>query len=268
MENIIWDLSPLHWQRVGTGKDVLLVHGWASSSRMWNTLVNALEHKYRFWMLDLPGFGNSPLLDMPLTVEHYTALVAAFCEYHQFRPEIVIGHSMGGMLTLKLALMRPDLMDKLVLVCPVVTGRVGWFFDLKTLIHSRLGHLTIQYSKGVWEFAQYVSPFLWSFPPYNTDEYHRRKLEEFRAAKWQAAAECLKSLAAEDLTPALRQIQKPTLVMIGCQDFTVPPDEGRIAAKMIADARLVEFMRSHHHPLDEETPLFLEALDQFLHQNV
>lgn len=264
MENTTWDLSTLHWDSIGSGRDVLLVHGWSSSSMMWTALVNTLQEDMRFWMLDLPGFGSSPLIDMPNDVDHYTSLLAQFCDAHELRPDIVIGHSMGGMLTLKLALNRPDLMKRLILVCPVITGRVGWFFELNQIIQSKIGHLTLQYSRGVWEFAQNVAPFFSSFPSYHPKETRERIMHEFRSARWQAAADSLKSLAAENLEPHLPHIDKPTLVIVGCHDFTVPPDEGRLAARLIPYAQLVEFANSHHQPLDEETPYFIETMRRFL----
>src|SRR5438045_1003542 len=88
----------------GTGKrDVLLLHGWASSGRMWLHTMWALRHEYRLWALDLPGFGDSqaPPTDW-YTVERYTDHVAAFCEAMGICPYASIGHSMGGRITFDL----------------------------------------------------------------------------------------------------------------------------------------------------------------------
>src|SRR5262245_24121570 len=116
--------ADLYYECTGNGPDVLLIHGWASSGRMWKRLVHDLSHALRFWSLDLIGFGSSTISPdaLGLSIEQHTATVIDFCEQKNIRPKVVMGHSMGGMIALKLALIRPDLVGSLVLASPAVTG--------------------------------------------------------------------------------------------------------------------------------------------------
>jgi hypothetical protein len=58
-------------------------------------------------------------------------------------------------------------------------------------------------------------------------------------------------------------VRVPTLVIVGTLDRAVPPDEGRLAARCIPGARLVE-LATNHHPGDEAPEASLQALDEFL----
>src|SRR5689334_12635198 len=90
----------------GSGPDVLLIHGFVSSGRMWEALICELAPHYRLWALDLIGFGDSRHSDLTrvLTVHDQAEFIAAFCAAVGIRPYAVIGHSMGGAITLNLAL--------------------------------------------------------------------------------------------------------------------------------------------------------------------
>ena len=85
-------IQTYHWP--GSGKTVLLVHGWESNSFRWKSLIEALQKKnYNIIAVDSPGQGYSSgkFLNVPL----YTDCIKDIIEAE--RPEIIIGHSLGGM---------------------------------------------------------------------------------------------------------------------------------------------------------------------------
>jgi pimeloyl-ACP methyl ester carboxylesterase len=254
----------LHYSCVGHGPDVLLIHGWASSGRMWDVLTGALERHARFWVIDLAGFGESPLPDnlMP-DVNTHAALVMDFCDQHSLQPKAIVGHSMGGMLALKLALLRPEWAGALALLSPVVTGRFA--FDLNRLVSTEVGSFALARSKPFWWLAQseLLAPLL-SVPPYVGPAAAERIRQDFIRASWQASTGAIASIARENLEPELRTIQQPALVLIGAEDTTVPPQEGRLAAHRLQNARLLELPGVNHQPLDEQPETVIAALRTFL----
>lgn len=259
--------TQLHYTCVGHGPDVLLIHGWASSGRMWSPLMRALQPTARLWAVDLYGFGASPRpLDGPMPdVNLHTRMVADFCDQHGIRPAAVIGHSMGGMLTLKLALTRPDLARGLVLISAVVTGRYGHPINLNKLVASEWGNFAMAKSKPLWMLAQSdVLAALLSTPWYMSEADRRRTMEDFQRTSWQAAIFALLSIARENLETHLSSLPNPALIIVGAKDFTVPPDESRLAARRLRDSRLLELPDSHHHPLEEQPERVIEAVRQFL----
>ncbi len=226
-----------------------------------------LQPMARLWALDLYGFGESPRpLEGPMPdVDLHTQMVADFCDQHNIRPAAIIGHSMGGMLTLKLALARPDLARNLVLLSAVVTGRYGHPINLNKLVASDWGNFAIAKSKPLWMLAQsdWMAALL-STPWYMSEADKRRTMEDFQRTSWQAAIFALLSIARENLEQQLATLANPALIIVGAKDFTVPPDESRLAAQLLSDSRLVELPNSHHHPLEEEPERVIPAVRQFL----
>lgn len=249
----------------GSGPDVLLIHGWLSSGRMWEALMAYLAPQYRVWAPDLIGFGDSWADDPTrvLTVEDQTRLAVVFCKAVGIRPYAAIGHSMGGAIILKLALDYPELLDRLVLVCPVVSGKIGWNLDV--LLTTPVGQTMLAFGQYVWGTVTQFSPMsFFVAPPYLTREVVQRTVEDFQKAAWGATYGGLNSLLNIRLDRRLHEIDKPTLIITGTHDLTVPPAEGRLAAALIRGARLIELTGCHHQVPDEEPERFHAAIAEFL----
>jgi pimeloyl-ACP methyl ester carboxylesterase len=258
----------LHYNSHGIGPDVLLVHGWASSSLMWERLMRDLGHVAHFWAVDLYGFGLSPRPDdhESVTVQDHMEMLLDFCTHYGIRPKTIIGHSMGSLLSLKIAASQPDFTDKLVLMSPVVTGRFGYPIDLHRLFTNELGSYTLSKSKPLWMLAQTVISPIFTRPAhwYLDQATAFRIQQDFQRASWPASAHALQSIAKENMQPYLPMIQQPTLVILGGNDTTVPPDEGRLAAKELPNAKLLELPSVHHQPLDEQPERVVSAVRDFL----
>src|ERR671917_2940714 len=101
---------------IGGGPPVVLVHGWLSSSRVWEALARRLAQRFSVYTLDLTGFGES---DKPLSgygVRNGSRLLYAFCAHFGLTRTGVIAHDLGGAMAVKLAADHPDLVGRLVLV--------------------------------------------------------------------------------------------------------------------------------------------------------
>jgi pimeloyl-ACP methyl ester carboxylesterase len=254
----------LNFIRAGIGPDVLMIHGWASSSRMWSSLMAALASERRSWAVDLAGFGASAIpAHIRPDLNAQMNWVIRFIEARQIRPTVVIGHSMGGMLALKLAHVRPDLVERLVLMCPVVTGRFG--LNAHQLFGSRLWMMMAARTQRAWSFAQSaaLAPLI-SAPMYLAARHHARYIQDFRRCNWDAAMAALESMSVTSMQSLLPEIRQPTLVVVGGRDFTVSPEEGRLAARLMPNAELVEFPDAHHQPLDEMPNRFIETVRPFI----
>ncbi|HSV29220.1 MAG TPA: alpha/beta fold hydrolase [Candidatus Omnitrophota bacterium] len=98
----------------GQGRPLVIMHGLMGSSRNWGAIVRQLGERRRVLALDLPNHGGSPwteVMDYPFMARS----VAEFIE-GLGQPAAVVGHSMGGKAAMALALTRPDLVEKLVVV--------------------------------------------------------------------------------------------------------------------------------------------------------
>ena len=108
------------WE-AGSGPDgVVLVHGIGVSSRYFAPLVETLATTGRVVTPDLPGFGESARPAHDLSIEEHAAVVAACIDESGLERPVVLGHSMGSQVVAEIAVQRPGLAERIVLVGPVV----------------------------------------------------------------------------------------------------------------------------------------------------
>ena len=115
----------------GGGPPVVLVHGWLSSSRIWDQVASKLSQRFTVYTLDLAGFGDSDKPTGGYGVRYGSRLLYAFCAHFGLAHATVIGHDLSGSMSVKLAADHPDVVGRLVLVAtPVDEEQI----DLPTLL--------------------------------------------------------------------------------------------------------------------------------------
>ncbi len=227
--------------------------------------MEELSPHFRLWALDLVGFGDSRHHDHTriLTIHDHMELTVAFCTAVNILPYAIIGHSMGGAITLDIALSYPDIFEKMILVSPVITGRLG--FNLHWLLMTGLGQAVLNNSQRFWpQILKTAGGGMFFPPPYLEPLAARRNLEDFRKSTWSASYGGLQSILKVELAHRLHEIQMPTLIITGTQDPTIPPADSRLAASRINGAQLLEVENCHHHVTDENPVVFHRAVSGFL----
>lgn len=109
----------------GSGQAVVLLHGIASSSDVWRKTAHLLESTHsRVLAFDLLGFGLSPKPQwMEYTVDDHAKAIIAALRAKSVRQAIFVGHSMGALVAVRIARLRPDLVKHLVLYeMPIYEG--------------------------------------------------------------------------------------------------------------------------------------------------
>ena len=114
---ILFQHTKLYYKTVGTGFPVLLIHGFAEDSRIWDGQVEFLKNDYKLIIPDLPGSGKSEMINSPLSfgeglgvrskenvgMEDYALCIKQILTEEKIGRCIMIGHSMGGYITLAFA---------------------------------------------------------------------------------------------------------------------------------------------------------------------
>ena len=270
MPNIQIGHHLLHFQVEGAGPDVLMIHGMASSHRMWERPMQRLAAVgLRAWALDLPGCGESSQPSEGwYTIANLTAMVERFADRVGIRRAVMIGNSMGGAIALALADWRPQLTSALVLVAPVVSGRLG--LELHLLFETPLGQQLLNVAQRhnvlgrIGELPTVSVPWL----AQRMNPALRRDVQDLAHATPEAAIGALRAVMDFDFTDRLATIHAPALVVVGTRDVTVPPSEGALAAAGIPGARLVKLRGIGHQPVDECPEKFDRLLLQFLNESV
>jgi pimeloyl-ACP methyl ester carboxylesterase len=94
----------MNFRVIGSGATpVLCVHGWCCESGQFDELARRLGEPFRVFLPDLPGHGHTPLGDFQPSFENYAAALVAFALGHGLETAILLGHSMGGALSLMAA---------------------------------------------------------------------------------------------------------------------------------------------------------------------
>jgi pimeloyl-ACP methyl ester carboxylesterase len=117
--------GPVHVVDYGGADDgpaVVLVHGLGGSHGNWDLLAPLLTPTARVWALDLPGFGRSEPGERRATVQANVAVLQRFLREVVGEPAVVVGNSMGGMISLFTAATTPDAVRALVLLDPALPG--------------------------------------------------------------------------------------------------------------------------------------------------
>ncbi|MFN2465758.1 MAG: alpha/beta fold hydrolase [Candidatus Dormibacteria bacterium] len=103
----------------GAGKPgALLLHGIGGSKINWQLFAPLLSAQFHTLGLDLPGFGESPLAGRSAGLDAQRDLVIEFIERFMDPPVLLVGHSMGGLISTMVGAARPDLLRGLVLFAP------------------------------------------------------------------------------------------------------------------------------------------------------
>lgn len=106
----------------GDGPVIILIHGIASSAATFKNVIPQLTEKYRCITIDLLGFGESPAPEgATYTIEEHVAAITATIKSLGLRaPFILVGHSLGALLSARYAAVNPEQVSRLVLVSPPV----------------------------------------------------------------------------------------------------------------------------------------------------
>jgi pimeloyl-ACP methyl ester carboxylesterase len=101
----------------GKGKPVMLVHGFIEEGGMWDETAKKLQDNYKVIIPDLPGFGKSKVNNWDkavatqgLTMQWYAGYLKAICDAEKIKTMVLLGHSMGGYITLHFAEKYPGLL--------------------------------------------------------------------------------------------------------------------------------------------------------------
>nr|WP_199314544.1 MULTISPECIES: alpha/beta fold hydrolase [unclassified Desertifilum] len=112
-----WRGHQICYTVAGTGKPLLLLHGFGASIGHWRKNIPVLaETGYRVFALDLLGFGSSDKPELDYTLDLWQALVQDFWQAHIQEPTVFIGNSIGALLSLTLVADNPEISDGGVLI--------------------------------------------------------------------------------------------------------------------------------------------------------
>lgn len=246
----------MHYERRGSGPVVVLVPGLSLDSRVWEPVARILEPELDCLMPDNRGAGLSSVPRGPYTVTEMAGDLYGLLMILGVEQAVVVGHSLGGYLTLQLALDSPELVRALVLVSTSATGRrslLGMSEEARRALTRSRGPIEEILRDTV--LASVGSRFLTEHPDL---------VERFIAARIERPPRgrgVLGQRAAADGFDArdrLWEVRCPCAVFHGTDDRLIPFERGQELAGGIGGARLMKVEGMGHLP-QLEAPAELAA---------
>ncbi|WP_235969696.1 alpha/beta fold hydrolase [Anaeromyxobacter diazotrophicus] len=129
----------LHYLTAGHGPTVILLHGYAETSRMWRPLIPRLAENFKVIAPDLPGIGDSEIPKDGLDMKTAAVRVHALARALGVEKARVVGHDIGLMVAYAYAAQYPAEVEKLVLMDAFLPGVEGWraIYDDPAIWHFR-----------------------------------------------------------------------------------------------------------------------------------
>jgi pimeloyl-[acyl-carrier protein] methyl ester esterase len=239
----------ISYRQAGKGPTLVVLHGWAMSSAVFSEALQALSDEFCVLAPDLPGHGeSSPAKDYGL--DALAADLSAWMEGLQLAEVCLLGWSLGGQVTLRLASLAKQRISRLLLVAttPRFVADQDWPNGLaEGQVRIMARGLQRRFAKTLDDF------FAQQFGEQELNAERRQWLIQQLSPKAlppqpDAAVAALETLRCSDLRSQLGELAVPALVMHGAEDGIVPPGAGRYLADMLPQARFQQLARAGHAP--------------------
>jgi pimeloyl-ACP methyl ester carboxylesterase len=244
----------------------MLLHGWLNSWAVWRSTMEFLARDFKIYALDFFGFGDSGDTGEDFSVANFTTLVGQFMDRLGIARAKLVGHSMGGTVSLSAALRYPERVEKVIVVgSPIIGSSLspllrfaawdGWreIADAVPLMYGPLraglrpllrgyGYLISRDGKTVGKMLSQdlgklsVMPFL----------------------------ESIGTLRDIDLRTRLKEIHVPVMGVYGLEDRIVHPDQHKVLKEYLPSSQIVIFPKAGHFPMNDEAERFHQAVRDFL----
>ena len=221
----------------GEGRDLVMLHGYLSSKESFAPQIEYFSQFYRVTAPDFPGMGGANALGCPFSVDDYTDWTEGFLEEQGIKNPLVIGHSFGGRVAIKL--LARGRVDKAVLTgCAGIVKKRTLRYKMKVRAYRIVKKLAPRYAETHFGSAEYrtLSPVM---------------------------RESYKKIVNEDLREEAKTIKRPVLFVCGSEDRETPLSSAEIYHACVKDSRLIVMERCGHFAHIENPLAFNAAAEEF-----
>jgi pimeloyl-ACP methyl ester carboxylesterase len=230
----------VHYEVLGRGKPVLLLHGWIGSWRYWIPTMQSISTDFRAYALDLWGFGESEHLQSHYHLDGQVNLLRAFLASMGLKNVSIVGHGLGGLAALRLASQSPALVERLMLISVPPNG-------------SSLDR-RFSYSP-----ADELASWLLQRVEDNTSVHNEsRRTDPLALQSWSLGDSSEELITENDL------LDLSCLFVFGQKDPAVPAPKSKSRKKNIFNNHAIVFEGVGHFPMLENATKFNRLLKDFL----
>lgn len=256
----------------GEGPPILLIHGYGDTADGWRRVVPGLLKDHRVVALDMPPFGRSDDAPEGKLLDFYSEFFPNFLDELELERTTVIGHSLGGAVSLRLAIENPDRVERLGLVAPAGLGNAPpWWWHALTARALWQGALALpspitdtivrQGLKGFLGLRLFADPHRLGREIKHLVDMHgtRKDLSKLLAA----GHACIDSYTGRLLEQSA-DLEIPLWMLWGRQDGLVPSLHARAFSRAHPDAKVYVLDDCGHYPHIEFPTRFNQLLRRWL----
>ncbi|SIR24003.1 pimeloyl-ACP methyl ester esterase BioH [Aeromonas hydrophila] len=248
-------------EQFGQGPDLVLLHGWGMNGAVWHGIAQQLAVHYRVHLVDLPGFGNSPLAEgvdytLPWLAEQVATVLPETCH--------LVGWSLGGLVASQLALTHPERLHSLVTVAssPCFMARDEWPGIAPKVLTGFNQMLAGDFRQTIERFLAIQA--MGSEHARDDIRQLRHWLAERPAPQFAALEAGLGLLADIDLRDDLTSLALPWLRIYGRLDSLVPKASIPLLDERYPASRSVVLEKASHAPFISHPQQFIEIIEHFV----
>lgn len=271
-ESKFWkhDGMSVHYRDQGNRQDSLplvLIHGTSSSLHTWEAMVQEMKGKHRLVSLDLPGFGlTGPKANAYYSYAYYAEFLQAFMQHLGLKKVVLVGNSLGGSIAWHMALAKPELVARMVLM-----DAGGYPMEGKP---SSLG-FWLASTPVISQLMLYATPkFLirkslegiYADPAQITEERVQWLQDMAVRAGNRAALLHMFQHPRISQHEAIKRIQTPTLIVWGEEDQLIDVKNAYRFKVDLKNSQLVVLKNIGHVPSDECPKELAKLLENYLAQ--
>lgn len=251
-------MKQLHYREQGEGQTVIIIHGFPLNRQVWDEFAEKLSESYHVVTPDLPGFGKSAGLGENFSLVDVAGTVQTWMKAHAYQNPVVIGHSLGGYVTLPLAELDPQ---ALAGICLFHSTAVA---DAPEKKGSRNRVLEFIEKQGVQAFTSNFISQLYA------DQQHssitKVKNIAVEASKETVVGYTRAMRDREDRTAVLKRFPGPILFLAGEKDQGIPVDSILQQASLNPRAQAVILPDVAHMGMFEAPERCLREIEKFISQ--
>ncbi len=253
----------VYYDDCGKGHPLLLITGLASTRHGWWKQVGPFSEKFRVINMDNRDAGDSALGTGPYSIVDMANDAVGLIKHLNLGPTHVVGISMGGFVSIEMAIRYPELVDKLVLTATSAGGKshVNPSLSIQLLLVDREKDVEKRVRKV---YPRFTGPGYMKAHPEDLERIV--EIAKARPMSPDSYKRQLDAVMKHDAANRLDAISKPTLVIHGDKDPLVPYKNGQYLAAHINGARLVTLPGVGHLVTVEAPERFNREVVEFLSQ--
>lgn len=245
--------AALHFVSLGDGGiPLVMIHGFGNTLESLKPLAELLSDKRRVVLIDLPGFGKSPLQESLISARDFAERLKEFLDEQGIGKADIAGHSFGGKVGMEFSSLYPERIRKLILISTAGLKRKRTFFQAVRFQSIKILGKSIK----IYDRAAGKNLFKsWFAPKFGSKDYNL----------FPHARNILVRSVNENIDSRIVSIKAPTLILFGGQDQETPPEMGERLKRMIQGSQLVVYPALDHRPFaDVGRHLMHGHIDRFL----